>query len=156
MNASRFSAARLIATLTACTLLAAPLALRAQDVADNGPQAAAQPDPPSRVARISVMQGNVSFQPATVNDFSAAELNYPLTSGDRLYTDNGALAEIEIGNLVARLGQQADFTITALTDQVAQFGLAQVIVMLKTYELDPDTTTEIDTPNASVTVLASG
>ena len=48
------------------------------------------------------MQGNVSFQPATVNDFSAAEANYPLTSGDRLYTDNGALAELEIGNLATR------------------------------------------------------
>ena len=157
MNTSRFSAARIMTTIAACALLTAvPPALRAQDVAYSDPQATPQADPPSRVARISVMQGNVSFQPATVNDFSAAEANYPLTSGDRLYTDNGALAELEIGNLVARLGQQADFTITSLTDQVAQFGLAQGSVVLKTFQLDPDTTTEIDTPNASITVLASG
>ena len=157
MNATRFPshllATRLVVTIA---LLAAPFALRAQDVAYSDPQAAYQADPPSRVARLSVMQGNVSFQPATVNDFSAAELNYPLTSGDRLYTDNGALAEIQIGNLTARLGPQADFTITALTDQVAQFGLAQGSVILKAYQLDPGTTTEIDTPNASITVLASG
>jgi len=153
MNTTRLTLARVLFT---CALLATvPFALHAQDFSYD-PQGAQAPDPPSRVARLSAMQGNVSFQPATVNDFSAAELNYPLTSGDRLYTDKGALAEIEIGNLTARLGQQADFTVTTLTDQVAQFGLAQGSVILRSYQLDPDTTTEIDTPNASVTVLASG
>jgi hypothetical protein len=156
MNVSRFASSGRFLTAIAAVALLGSLAVQAQDAAYSDPQAAPQADPPSRVGRISVMQGNVSFQPATVNDFSAAEVNYPLTTGDRLYTDSGALAEIQIGNLTARLGLQADFTITSLTSQVAQFGLAQGSVVLESYSLDPDTTTEIDTPNASITVLASG
>ncbi len=45
---------------------------------------------------------------------------------------------------------------TGLTDTLAQFGLAQGSVHLRTFGIDPNTTTELDTPNASVTVLAPG
>ena len=113
-------------------------------------------DPPSRVARLSVLQGNVSFQAAAAPDFAAAEINYPLTSGDRLYTDNGSRAELEAGQLTLRLGATADATVTSLTDDVAQFGLAQGSAHLRAYALDPDTTTEIDTPNASIGILTPG
>ncbi|NYF90795.1 hypothetical protein RBB79_14350 [Tunturiibacter empetritectus] len=34
-------------------------------------------DPPERVARLSILQGNVSLQPAGVDQFSQAEPNYP-------------------------------------------------------------------------------
>ena len=122
-----------IATAAASLALCAVQPLHAQ--AYGGQQAYPDPqqssqqnhqaDPPSRVGRLSLMQGDVSFQAAGVQDFSAAELNYPLTSGDRVYTGNGARAEIEAGQLTARLSAQADFTVTTLTDDLAQFGLAQ-------------------------------
>ena len=51
-------------------------------------------DPPSRVARLNWLIGNVSFQPSGVDDWTAATLNYPLTTGDQLYADAGARAEI--------------------------------------------------------------
>jgi hypothetical protein len=113
-------------------------------------------DPPSRVARLSFAQGNVSVEPASVNEFSAAEVNYPLTTGDRVWADNGALAELEAGQLAVRMGQATDLTVTAMTDTLAQFGLAQGSVHLRTYALDPGTTTELDTPNVAVTVLQPG
>ncbi len=115
-----------------------------------------QQDPPSRVARLSVTQGNVSLQPASVQDFSPAEVNYPLTTGDRLWVDSGALAELQIGQIAVRMGQQTDFTVTGLTDTLAQFGMAQGSVHLRAFGLDQGTTTELDTPNAAVTVLAPG
>jgi hypothetical protein len=113
-------------------------------------------DPPSRVARLSIVAGNVSVEPASVNDFSPAELNDPLTSGDRVWADNGAQAELEAGQLAVRLGEATDLTVTAMTDTLAQFGLGQGSVHLRTFALDPGTTTELDTPNVAVTVLQPG
>ena len=115
-----------------------------------------QPDPPSRVARLGLLQGNVSLQPASVQDFSPAEVNYPLTTGDRLWADSGALAELQFGQAAVRLGQQTDLSVTGLTDTLAQFGLAQGSVHLRTFSLEQGTTTELDTPNAAVSVLAPG
>jgi hypothetical protein len=113
-------------------------------------------DPPSQVARISAMDGNVSYEPASVNTFAAAELNYPLTTGDRLYADASSDAEFQTGNLAVRLGALTDLTLTALTDTLTQLGLAQGAVHLRSYQLDPGTTVELDTPNVAITVLAAG
>jgi hypothetical protein len=140
------------------TLFLTPITVRAQDNYSGAPDDpnAPQQDPPSVVARLSVLNGNVSLQPASVTDFSPANLNYPLTTGDRLYTDNGAQAELETGQVAVRLGSLTDFTVTAMTDQLEQFGLAQGSVHLRTFELDPGTTLELDTPNAAVTALSPG
>ena len=126
-----------------------------QDNVDQG-QMAPGADPPTMVARLSVAQGNVSVEPASVNDFSPAEVNYPLTTGDRLWTDYDALAEVQGGRLVVRMAQTTDLTVTAMTDTLAQFGLGQGSVHLRTYALEAGTTTELDTPNVAVTVLAVG
>jgi hypothetical protein len=122
---------------------------------DQGQQSPAM-DPPSRVTRVSVVVGTVSVEPASVDQFSAAEVNYPLTTGDRVYADTGATAELDAGDLAVRLGQRTDLTVTAMTDTLAQFGLAQGGVHLRTYNADQGTTTELDTPNVAVTVLQPG
>ena len=122
-------------------------------------------DPPSRVARLALLQGNVSLEPAGVDTFSAAELNYPLTVGDRVYADNSSLTELQTSGLTIRLGNGADLTVTSLTDFAAQFGLAQGSVRLVTRDLAaPDFTApdgsqalvEVDTPNGAIVVLSPG
>lgn len=127
-----------------------------QDSSPDATQMSPTADPPSRVARLSFAQGNVSVEPASVNEFSPAEVNYPLTTGDRVWADNGALVELEAGQLAVRMGQATDLTVTAMTDTLAQFGLGQGSVHLRAYALDPGTTTELDTPNVAVTVLQPG
>jgi hypothetical protein len=47
-------------------------------------------DPPSRVARVAFIEGSVSFQPAGTQDWVAAPLNRPLTTGDTLWSDAAA------------------------------------------------------------------
>ncbi len=146
----------------AAVVLLMAMPMRAQDGPSQQPGEgedqgqAAQADPPSQVARVSVVVGNVSVEPASVNQFSAAEVNYPLTTGDRLYADVGANAELQTDQLAVRLGQQTDLTVTAMTDTLAQFGLAQGGVHLRSYSLDPDGTVELDTPNVAVTLLQAG
>ena len=113
-------------------------------------------DPPSQVGRLSEISGNVSVEPASVNEFSAAELNAPLTTGDRVYADAGSLAEVQTRQIALRAGQLTDVTLTAITDTLTQFGLAQGSVHLRSWGLDQGTTVELDTPNVAVTVLQAG
>jgi len=44
-------------------------------------------DPPTRVARLSYLDGSVSLQPGGEGDWGSAALNRPLTIGDKLWTD---------------------------------------------------------------------
>src|SRR5436309_15588116 len=50
--------------------------------------AADQDDPPGRVARLSYTHGSVSFNPAGTDDWVTAVVNRPITTGDKLWTDN--------------------------------------------------------------------
>src|SRR5579875_496172 len=113
-------------------------------------------DPPARVARLSYMQGAVSFEPAGENQWSQATLNYPLTQSDRLWTDVNARAELETGNVAIRMAQQTDLTTTNLTDQLIQLGLAQGSVRVRVFALRPDHSVEVDTPSAAITIVRAG
>ena len=126
---------------------------------------AAGQDPPNRVARISIAQGNVSLESSGTNYFTPAEVNYPLTSGDRLYCDVNSVSELQSAGLAVRMGNAADFTITQLTDSAAQFALAQGSIRLRIRDLyaPPDpygnpqvALDEVDTLNSTVIVTQPG
>jgi len=95
------------------SLLAALLAV-------SGVVAAQDADPPSRVARIAYITGPVSFQPASVDQWADASPNYPMTTGDNLYTDSGARAVLRIGQNSIRLNSGTNFQIVNLSDNVVQ------------------------------------
>jgi hypothetical protein len=113
-------------------------------------------NPPSRVARISYLKGNVSFLRAGLSEWSEVALNFPATTGDRIYTDKGGRAELEVGPFAVRLGSTTDLTITNLSDQIMQLGLEQGTLRLSIYRLDNGDSVEVDTPNGSLTVLDPG
>jgi FecR protein len=140
---------RILTVLCFATALFLAMPLSAQDQDQTG-------DPPNRVARLTYMSGAVSFEPAGENDWSAASLNYPLSSADRLWTDKDARAELETGNLAIRMSEQTDLTATSLTDQLAQFGLAQGTIRISAYDLRSGHEVEVDTPNAAVTIVQPG
>ncbi len=77
-------------------------------------------DPPSRVARLNLLEGPVSFQPASVDNWTQATLNYPLTIGDHLYTDEGARAEMHIGSSGIRLAPRTNMSFLNLDDRTVQ------------------------------------
>lgn len=113
-------------------------------------------DPSVRVARLGYIQGSVSVQPAGVDQWSQAEANYPVSTGDRLYTDQGGRDELSIGGIVVRMSQTTDLTMTSLADQLTQLGLAQGTIRVRTFGLDQSQQVEIDTPNGAVTVTQPG
>src|SRR5271154_1672327 len=81
-------------------------------------------DPPSRAARLSYISGTVSFQPGGVDDWVPAEPNRPMTTGDRLWTEEGSRAEMSLGSLVFRLNSRTNFTFSNLDDKTAQVQLS--------------------------------
>src|ERR1700733_4590280 len=118
-------------------LLASALICVAAIWAQNPNQPAAQ-DPPPRVARLNLIQGQVSFQPATVNEWTAATLNYPVTIGDHLYADDASSAELHIGTTAVRLGPKSGLSFLNLNDRLAQIRLAQGALIWRVRYLEPD------------------
>jgi hypothetical protein len=113
-------------------------------------------DPSARVARISYLTGTVSFQPSGDTAWSLATTNYPMTTGDRLYADRGARAELQVGPLALRVSEATDLTVTSLTDQFTQIGLPQGTLRISVYDLAPGDSIEIDTPRGALALLAVG
>src|SRR5580693_9070707 len=87
-------------------------------------------DPPGRVARLSYLQGSVSLEPAGLTDWAPAERNRPLTSGDRLWTDQESVAELDLGDAVLRLGGMTGFAFLNLDDRFTQIQLSSGILLL--------------------------
>jgi hypothetical protein len=113
-------------------------------------------DPSGRVARLSLAEGKVSFQPSGESDWSEATLNRPVTTGDRIYTDQGARAELEVGPFVVRLSQATDVTLANLNDQIMQLGVSQGTLRVTIYEMPDNNSVEIDTPNGALLLQAAG
>jgi hypothetical protein len=113
-------------------------------------------DPPARVARLSLAQGKVTFQPSGETDWSEASVNRPVTTGDRIFADQGARAELEVGPFVVRLSEATDVTMANLSDQMMQLGVGQGTVRVTILEMPENNSVEIDTPNGAVLLQSVG
>jgi hypothetical protein len=91
-----------------------------------------------------------------MDEWSEATLNFPVTTGDRLYVDRGARAELEFGPYSVRLTNVADLTVSNLDDHVVQLALERGTLSLSAFQLTSGDTVEVDTPNGSLTVARSG
>ena len=113
-------------------------------------------DPPTRVARLSHTDGAVSFNPAGTDDWVAAVINRPMTTGDKLWSDAGSRAELHIGSASLRVGSTTGFNFLNLTDHVAQMQITEGTLRVRVKRLDEDETFEIDTPNLAFSILRPG
>src|SRR5580693_8754082 len=82
-----------------------------------------QADPSTRVVRLNFQQGPVSFRPGGVDTWAAATTNYPMNTGDYLWTDQGARAELHVGSTAIRLDQMTAMSVLNLNDQIVQISL---------------------------------
>lgn len=144
MRVPRLSAPARLAT---CAVLA--LVTLGSARADEG-------DPPSRVARLSYVEGAVSFQPAGIDEWTAAERNRPLTTGDRLWTDQQSVAELDLGDAVLRLGGMTGFAFLDLDDRFAQIQLSAGILVVRVWDTSSGQSYEIDTPQLAVQLRQPG
>ena len=119
-------------------------------------------DPPGRVARLNLTEGPVSFARgdstgyADRNAWTPAALNWPLTSGDRLWTGSRARSELHIGSAAVRMSEQTSLDFLALDDNLAQLRLAQGTLQLRVRTLFEGQRLEVDTPNLAFVISQPG
>ena len=116
----------------------------------------ANADPPSRVARLGFTSGPVSFSPAGEDDWVQATINRPVTTGDRLWSDAGARAEIQVGGAMIRMSAGTSVVVLNIDDRIAQLQLTQGTLNVHVRRLDPNQVFEIDTPNLALTLRQPG
>lgn len=121
-----------------------------------GLQAFAQQDPPGRVARLNFHQGTVSFSPAGEDSWYEVSPNRPITTGDRLWTDRNARAELYVGSSALRLDDQTAISVAELDDDTARVTAMQGSLQLRVRDDPAGERIEIDTGNLAVVVEAPG
>src|SRR5208283_626550 len=118
--------------------------------------AADEDDPPSRVARLAYAEGSVSFQPGGTEDWVAAPVNRPLTTGDKLWSDRDSRVELQLDGSLLRLSSNTAVTFLNLGDNITQIQLSAGTLLVRVRRLDDDETYEIDTPNLAFSILRPG
>ena len=102
------------------------------------------------VARVSLIHGDVSTQRGDSGDWSAAVLNQPVMTGDKVSTGDNARTELQLDFAnILRLGPNSKANIANLTQKDIQIQLGQGIANY-TVSKDSEAEPEIDTPNVSV------
>ena len=115
-----------------------------------------QDDPPTSIARIGYLNGNVSLQAYGSDQWADAPINYPMVGGDRLYTGPGSRAVVQLGGAEMRIWQATDVTLTNLSDNFEQIGLAQGALRLRVFQMEPGSQIEVDTPNGAALINSPG
>ncbi|MDE2248551.1 MAG: hypothetical protein KGM46_07135 [Pseudomonadota bacterium] len=139
---------RMLALALLCTCLGA---LHAQATANDD-----YTNPPSRVARLSYVAGDLGILPAGAQNWSDADVNRPLTTGDRLSSSGDGLAELEFGGATLRLDHRTDVSLLDLNEQIAQIELSQGTLSLSVFRLAPGQSYEIDTPTVALVIDQPG
>ena len=113
-------------------------------------------DPPGRVARLSYVEGAVSYASADAGDWTDAVLNRPLTSGDRLWLDEDARAELEVGSTTLHLDRETAFGLVKLDDGVLLASLTEGAASIRVRSLGDQEAIQVETPNATVRIREAG
>jgi hypothetical protein len=113
-------------------------------------------DPTGWAARLSIIEGAVSLQPAGVQEWTAATLNRPLTTGDRLWSDQGSRAELDLGTASVRLGTNTGIAFLNLDDHGVQLQLSAGTLIVSVRDLGNGDSYEVDTPNIALALPQPG
>jgi len=113
-------------------------------------------DPPSRVARLSVLDGSVSIQSGGTGDWGSAQKNRPVTIGDKIWVDKDSRAELQAGQVAIHLGSMTALSFLNLDQNVTQIRLPEGHLNFRVREIRQGENYEVDTPNLAFTVKEAG
>jgi len=146
----------LIALLAARGSMAQTRPITDEDLQDTSDVDDSAPAP--RVARISFIDGDVSFLRAGVTDWAPAVRNLPLLAGDQLYTPQGARAEIQLSSgTFVRLLDNSTLSFSELSDSSTQLEVIEGSALIRfAGPANRSGRFELDTPAAAVVLTSSG
>jgi hypothetical protein len=127
-----------------------------EPVVESAPESAPVADPPSRVARLSLTEGEVSITPAGTDEWALAVLNRPLTSGDRIWVDGDGRAEVQVGSATIHLRGGTGFSFVDLDDESLRMSVTDGAITVRVHRKLEREAIEISTPNAVVALLHPG
>jgi hypothetical protein len=133
----------------------------AAQIADSNVADASDKDddaPVARVARLSFVEGDVSFLRAGVTEWAPVVENLPLLAGDQVYAGRGARAEIQLGRgEYIRLSENTELTINRFSDNEALFEVTEGTAIIRIERLSSAFHLfELDTPNTAVAFKQDG
>jgi len=110
----------------------------------------AQVDVAPGVARMSLINGDVSTQRGDSGEWAAAVLNAPIVSGDKVSTGDNARAEVQLDFAnILRLGDHSQATIANLTRNQIQVQIGEGIANYDVFQ-GSEAAAEVDTPNVAI------
>jgi hypothetical protein len=113
-------------------------------------------DPPARIARVSYVTGEASIRHGTSSEWMAFLVNYPVTTGDELWTDAGARAELHVGSTALRLSERTALRVMLLEDDRIVLSLTQGEIALRVRSLDASDQMQVETPSGTISVMQPG
>ena len=113
-------------------------------------------EPTPGVARVSLINGDVSTQRGDTGDWVAATVNTPLVPGDKVATGAGSRTEVQLDYAdVMRLAPRSEAKIADLTRNRIQVQLASGLMDFVVFK-GTEAGVEIDTPNMAVEPQGAG
>ena len=113
-------------------------------------------EPPARVGRVSLSQGEVSISGDVGDEASAAPVNWPVTSHNQVTTGRNSRTEIRIGSTSIRLDADSSMEVSELDDDSLRLHLNYGSVNIRILNADVLPGFELDTPNGTVRMQEPG
>lgn len=108
----------------------------------------------TRLARVSLIEGAVSYEMASETEWAAASVNMPLEPGDRVYTGKEGRVEIEFEDgSVLRLDEDTDIEILSLSDEIVH---VRMLLGLAALTSSGEAPFEVSTPGGSFRAVRKG
>ncbi len=113
-------------------------------------------DPPRRVAVVTFRQGSVVYAPQGDDEWVELPQNRPLTGGDRLWTDRGARAELQLGTATVHVDNESHLGLSDVDERSAQLILQQGSINARVRDVATGENFEVGTPNLAFRALQPG
>src|ERR1700722_4239801 len=113
-------------------------------------------DPPTRVGRIAIVEGNVSFHPSPSDPWAAAAVNYPIAQAGQLWVEPGGRAEIGLGEARIRIDGGSELDIVQFDDQNVVLSVPQGRADIYLHGRHPDEHYTVETPRGNVDLGEDG
>ncbi len=118
--------------------------------------ALAEEGPPTRVGRVSFVEGKLAFHAKGETEWSAAAVNFPVAAGGSFWTDPKSRVEIRVGAQTIDLSNDTAVDVVRLDQQVMQLAVPQGRIELHLRQFPEGGTVEVDIPRGGVWLLQPG
>ncbi|MFL6631304.1 MAG: DUF6600 domain-containing protein [Massilia sp.] len=113
-------------------------------------------DPPARVGRVALAQGQVTIGSDIGAEMMAAQVNWPVTSGNTISTTAGSRTELRVGSTSIRLDGDSSLEVLQMDDDALRLRLHYGSASVRVLNGDIVAGFELETPQARVRLQQPG